>query len=237
MKIIRLEEIDSTNLYINKVKETNIIVTTQFQTSGKGMGINTWESERGKNLLFSMKISPSWLPASDYFLLSMTGALALKATLNEYTEDITLKWPNDIYWKDKKISGTLIQTSISGRFVQDCIYGVGLNINQDIFVSDAPNPVSLKQILGHEVDCEEVLQKFIKHFECYINMLQDDGADSIAPLYHEALYRRDGFHLYEDEDGEFEAKIKEVKHNGHIVLTDTDGVNWEYELKELKFII
>lgn len=237
IRIIHLDETDSTNIYINKVEETNVLVAAEYQTAGRGQGSNTWESERGKNLLFSIKVSPSWMEAKDYYLLSMAGALALKNVLDSFVGDITLKWPNDIYWKDKKISGTLIQTSISGRNIQDCIYGVGININQRIFVSDAPNPVSLWQILGRETDREKILQMIADEFSRHLQMLEEGKADFIHQEYNKHLYRREGFYAYEDKDGMFEAEVIEVLKNGHLVLRDRNGMTRIYELKEVKFII
>lgn len=236
-KKIALEEVDSTNIYINKVEETNVVVTADYQTAGHGQGTNTWESEKGKNLLFSLKISPKEILVKRQFLLSMVGALAIKGALDKYTDGITLKWPNDIYWNDKKISGTLIQTTISGKNMQDCIFGVGLNLNQREFTSDAPNPVSLYQIIGREIPRHTMLDEILFQFDHYYDQLIHDGETAIIKAYHEALYRKDGFYEYEDAKGKFEAEIVEVKRNGHIVLRDKEGILRQYELKELKWVL
>ena len=236
-KRIRLEETDSTNIYINKVEQTNIIVSAEFQTAGRGQGTNEWESEYGKNLLFSLKVSPNWLLPRRQFLLSMIGALAVRDALAEYTDGITAKWPNDIYWHDKKISGTLIQTTLSGSKIQDFIFGVGININQRSFRSDAPNPVSLWQITGIDTDREEVLNKVLIYFEYYYTMLSEGNEDSLQQIYLKNLYRKDGFYYYEDKEGTFEAEIVGINHSGHIILRDRDGNIHEYEFKEVKFII
>lgn len=236
-KRIRLEETDSTNIYINTVEQTNIIVSAEFQTAGRGQGTNKWESEYGKNLLFSLKVSPTWLLPRRQFLLSMIGALAVIDALAEYTDGITAKWPNDIYWHDKKISGTLIQTTLSGSKIQDFIFGVGININQRSFRSDAPNPVSLWQITGIDTDREEVLNKVLIYFEYYYTMLSEGNEDSLQQIYLKNLYRKDGFYYYEDKEGIFEAEIVGINHSGHIILRDRDGNIHEYEFKEVKFII
>lgn len=236
-KRIALVETDSTNIYINKVEETDVVVTTEFQTAGRGQGTNSWESEPGKNLLFSLKVSPTWMRPQRQFQLSMVGALAVKDALSNLTEGISLKWPNDIYWHDKKISGTLIHTTIAGRHLQNMIFGVGVNVNQEVFVSDAPNPVSLKQILGADIDREELLASILEHFEHYYDMLREGGEQELVQLYHASLYRRVGFFEYEDCDGRFEAETICVNPQGHLVLRDTDGRDREYEFKEVKFII
>ncbi len=235
--IIKLQEVDSTNIYINKVEGTDVVVVADFQSSGKGQGTNVWESESGKNLLFSLKISPKRIPANKQYLLSMAGALAIKAALDTYASGFLLKWPNDIYWHDKKISGTLILTSISGKFIQNCIFGVGVNVNQKVFTSDAPNPVSLLHIIGNETDKDELLSRILQKFEYYYTLLEAGGQKQIITLYNESLYRRTGFYEYEDNNGRFMAEIVEVLPNGHLVLRDKLGGERKYELKEIKFII
>lgn len=234
---ITLEEVDSTNTYINKVETTNVVVTAEFQTAGRGHGNNSWECERGKNLAFSLKVSPEWMKPRMQFYLSMAGALAIKDALDELAEGITLKWPNDIYWHDRKISGTLIQTSISGQHLQDMIFGVGINVNQEQFLSDAPNPISLKQVLGHDADREQLLQSFLDKFEHYYEKLREGCYEEIALHYHDNLYRKQGFFEYEDKTGRFTAEIKGVRENGHLVLLDNEGKERDYEFKEVKFII
>ncbi len=237
-KIIRLGEVGSTNSYIsNNVAETCVVVTADYQSAGRGQGSNRWESEACSNLLFSLKVSPGNVPANRQFVLSMAGALALKDTLDAFSEGFTLKWPNDIYWHDRKISGTLIETTISGKMIQDCIFGVGLNVNQREFLSDAPNPVSLWQILGRQTDLEELLRRILDNFWKYFSMVEAGQGETVYRLYNDRLYRREGFHAYEDCDGVFEAEIVEVAHNGHLVLRDRQGRQRQYELKEVKFVI
>lgn len=239
-KIIRLKETDSTNRYLRDLPENGdeeiVIAVADYQSAGKGQGSHTWESEDGKNLLFSIKVHPRWVPVRQQFLLSMAEALALKDALDSYVDGITLKWPNDVYWKDKKISGTLIETYIDSKGIKTCIFGTGININQNKFYSDAPNPVSLCQILGHEVDREEVLQRIIAAFEQYYELLRRADYMDVSGIYHMALYRRKGFHRYEDADGEFEGAFVEVEDDGHLILHDKQGVIRSYAFGEIKFL-
>ena len=238
-RIIRLQETDSTNRYLKSyVPETEdemTVVVADYQSAGKGQGVHTWESERGKNLLFSILVHPHWVPVVRQFMLSMAGALALKDALDTYVDGITLKWPNDVYWNDKKISGTLIETSVGSRGIKKCIFGIGLNVNQTEFHSDAPNPVSLCQVLGHEIDREEVLQKVLEAFKKYYELLRQADYMDISGIYHLALYRRKGYHLYEDKDGEFEAAFVEVEDDGHLILHDKQGVIRSYTFGEIKY--
>lgn len=238
-KIIRLKEIDSTNCFLREYKEEGeedmLIAVADFQTAGKGQGTHTWESEKGKNLLFSIKVHPHWVPVRQQFLLSMAEALALKDALDTYVDGITLKWPNDVYWNDKKISGTLIETTVDSKGIKTCIFGTGINVNQVEFSSDAPNPVSLCQILGHEVDRDELLQKIVDAFEQYYELLRRADYMDVSGIYHLALYRRKGFHRYEDADGEFEGALVEVEDDGHLILHDKQGVMRSYAFGEVKF--
>lgn len=238
-KIIRLKEIDSTNRFLRELKDEQedemVVAVADFQTAGKGQGSHTWESEAGKNLLFSIKVHPRWVPVRQQFLLSMAGAIAIKEALETYVDGITLKWPNDVYWNDKKISGTLIETSIDSKGIKTCIFGIGINANQEAFHSDAPNPVSLRQILGHEVDKDELLQKVIEGFRRYYELLRRADYMDVSGIYHLSLYRRKGFHRYEDADGDFEGAFVEVEDDGHLILHDKQGVIRSYSFGEVKF--
>ena len=240
-KIIRIDEVDSTNRFLRNYQtegdEDMVVAVADYQTAGKGQGSHTWEGEKGKNLLFSILVYPKWVPVVRQFLLSMAGALAIKDALDTYTDGITLKWPNDVYWNDQKISGTLIETSIDSQGIKRCIFGIGLNVNQDVFLSDAPNPVSLRQIVGHEVDREEVLQKILDAFGKYYELLRRADYMDVAGLYHLALYRRKGFHWYEDKDGRFEGAFVEVEDDGHLILHDKQGVIRSYTFGEIQFVI
>ena len=149
--LIHINETNSTNNYLQslcseqKVEELTVVVA-DFQTSGRGQRGNSWESDPGKNLLFSTVIFPEFLEARRQFLISQIISLAIKEELDTYTTDISIKWPNDIYWKEKKICGMLIENDLMGRNISQSIIGIGININQEIFHSSAPNPVSLLQI-------------------------------------------------------------------------------------------
>lgn len=247
--LFEMSETDSTNLRVREVAQENqstieqakasmVVLATDYQTAGRGQGTNTWESEKEKNLLFSILVHPSMVPVQSQFLLSMMGALALKEALGVYVDEgITLKWPNDVYWNDRKISGTLIETSLSAGHIKDCVFGVGLNVNQTAFSDALPNPVSLSQIVGNEVDRGELLEKILASFARYYKLIEEGSYGDISTLYHEALYRKHGFHHYRDQDGEFEGAIVEVEDNGHLVMRDREGRIRVYALKDVQFVI
>ena len=252
-RIIHLVETTSTNQFLKEnashlsscqekpfkasSEESITVVVADYQTAGKGQGTNTWESEKGKNLLFSILVHPTTLPIERQYILSEAAALSYKEVLDAYTEDISVKWPNDIYWQDRKVSGTLIETSLSKGVFKDFIIGTGINVNQKEFRSDAPNPVSLCQITGREIPLEEVQDRVVEKFEKYYQMVIEGAYETISKRYHEALYRKEGLFPYRDRNGEFTASIDHVKDNGHLVLKDADGNAREYAFKEVQFVM
>lgn len=240
-EMIELNETDSTNNFLKNYrplepKETTL-VTAEYQTAGRGQAGNCWESETSLNLLFSLLIHPKNIEASKQFLISQVAALAAKEALGEFTDGLSVKWPNDIYWQDKKIGGMLIENDLSGRNIMNCIIGIGLNINQEVFRSTAPNPVSLYQITGKKLERRFVLQLFMKRFNYRMASLAADGGKQVQQDYAQALYRKDGFHLFCDENGQFEARIERIEPTGHLVLERKDGSRTSYAFKEVKHII
>ena len=243
MKILKLTETASTNdvLLAHPAPPNGemVVAMAEYQTAGRGQAGNSWESERGKNLLFSILTCPQNIAIADQYVLSMAGALALKAVLDRYTDHITLKWPNDIYWRDRKISGTLIETTVKGKTLERCVYGIGLNVNQHEFRSNAPNPVSLYNIIGVETPLEEVLDNVLQHFSEYYRRAEEGDCAGICAKYNAALFRREGLHPYEDcaTHERFEARISHVAPNGRLHLTDANGQERTYWMKEVRFIL
>ena len=212
----------------------NIAVVADYQTAGRGCGTNRWESERGKNLLFSLLIHPEDLPANKQFQISMAISLAIVDALGQLVGDLSIKWPNDIYWRNGKLAGILIENTLKGNLIKESIIGVGLNVNQREFHSDAPNPVSLWQITGRETSREQLLKDILQAFD---NQKDTKGADPLAPRYMQMLYRRKGFHPYTDKNGVFMAQITGVEDDGHLLLLDDNGKQRRYAFKEVQFII
>ena len=235
-KIVHIDETDSTNRWLQKYLATdersdaNMVVWAEYQTAGRGCGTNQWESERGKNLTFSILIHPKDLPATQQFHISMAISLAICEALEQYIGDVSIKWPNDIYWRNGKIGGILIENTLKGSIIMDSIIGVGLNVNQRVFKSDAPNPVSMWQICEHETDREALLKEILEAFERILD-------SKIREQYLSKLYRRKGYHPYADKEGAFMAEIVTVEDDGHLMLHDDNGKERRYAFKEVQFII
>lgn len=237
---IFLQETTSTNTYLaglcDRMPQPELTcVYTSYQTSGRGQRGNSWESEPGANLLFSFVVYPSFLEAGRQFFLSQITALALTNVLSDYTEDICIKWPNDIYWKDKKLCGTLIENDLTGTSISRSISGTGINLNQTQFLSDAPNPVSLTQITGQTYNPTDILHQVMQRISWYYRLLQDGHTTEIAERYKRMLYRKEGLHAYRDCEGSFLARFRDIEPSGRLVLEDSNGQCRKYLFKEVAF--
>ena len=243
-RYIHRTEVTSTNTYVKELLQAGVelpditLVSADFQSGGRGQRGNSWESARGENLTFSIVCHPEGIKACRQFVLSQAIALAVCDTVGEYIDHVTVKWPNDIYWHDRKLCGILIECTLSGDEIRDCIIGVGLNVNQTTFTSDAPNPVSLAQIIGFSLNRDMLLRGIADAFSTLYDQLQAGKADEIESAYKQRLYRREGFYRYQEPGGdEFDAEIVDVEPSGHLVLGTQEGVIRKYEFKEVKFII
>jgi len=240
--ILRLEETDSTNNYLRELLSREklpefTVVMTDFQSSGRGQRGNSWESDRGKNLLFSVLLKPDFVSARSQFVVSQITSLAVKEGLDRFAPGFSIKWPNDIYWNEQKICGMLIENDLGGMMLFQSIPGIGVNINQDKFISNAPNPVSLKAITGESQDCEEILADILHRLSVYYDLLRSGDAEVINSRYHDSLFRKRGFHLYADSNGEFSAKIVRIEADGKLILCTEAGEERGYLFKEVHCVL
>lgn len=215
--------------------EHGFAIYTDYQTKGKGQSGNTWESENEKNLLFSLIIYPNQIPIERQFIISQIISLSIIDVLKQYANDFSVKWPNDIYWKDKKIGGILIENSIQGNSIKHSIIGVGLNINQREFPTHLPNPVSLYQIIGNEVSRKEILDHILSAFLIALDTI---NLADLKQKYLKNLFRIEGTHPYKTENKEeFIAKILDVETDGLLILETTNKEKKAFYFKEVQFIL
>ena len=214
--------------------EEGFMIHTDFQLAGKGQAGNSWESEIAQNLLFSILLYPHHVAIEAQFILSQLVSVAIKKVLDRYCSDITVKWPNDIYWKDKKLAGILIESSLQGAKISSMVIGVGLNVNQIRFLSDAPNPVSLRQITGEEIEratlLAEIYQEIMVHY-------LDFETPQIRSEYARSLYRKDAPHLFNDGEATFEATLQGVEPDGRLLLETAKKELRTFYFKEISFVI
>ena len=185
--LIELSEIDSTNMYameqIHAQKAlSGSVYQTDFQTNGKGQHGRIWESHRGENLLCTyvlelnaLKQGKNWVP-SEQLGLSAAVALGAQAFFMEFSgEETKIKKPNDIYWRDRKAGGILIENIVRGTDWTWTVIGIGLNINQTRFSNEAGNPVSLKQITGKDWDIKTMQKKLAEALSASLNLWLTEG--------------------------------------------------------------
>lgn len=243
--IVHIVETSSTNTFLRDWSEQNpevdqAVVCTNFQLAGKGQRGNSWESERGKNLIMSLLIHPDFIEADNQFIISQIVSLAVKETLSRYTDNITIKWPNDLYWKDKKICGILIENDLSENHICRTIIGIGININQKKFVSDAHNPVSLNQITGKEYNISEIRDNMANDILENLEHLKNnrDLEENIRQKYFESLFRREGIFPFRKDKTTFMAQIHDVETSGMLVLKNAETDKLErFAFKGISFVI
>ncbi len=242
MRIIKLDAIDSTNSYLkNLMLHSTLgdytIVVADHQTSGRGqMGAN-WESEKGKNLTFSILKYFSDLPVQQQFLLNMCISLALVQTLEELQiPDLKIKWPNDILSGNYKICGVLIENVLSGSKIHASVIGIGLNVNQMKF-NRLTHVSSLKLISGKNFYSEEILNLFIfnlKNYFCKLSAAEEIG---LKKAYLQTLFRKDKPSTFMIVSGEmFNGIIRNISPEGKLVVEIEGEIRNSYDLKEIKLL-
>lgn len=244
-KIMTLDRVDSTNDYmLDKIKsdiiseEGNIVVANE-QTSGKGLDHNKWESEAGKNLLFSILLKPEFLKADQQFQLTKIISLAVHDFVRNYlpNERIKVKWPNDIYVGNKKIAGILINNTIKGKEIMYTVVGIGININQRNFSDEVSNPTSLWHYLNTDLKLDYCLKNVLSHIEKRYQQLKDNDSYQINFDYKKALYRLNDFNLFKYKESVISARIIGVTEYGQIKLLQKNGEEIICDLKEIEFLI
>lgn len=239
--IIYLKETPSTNDFLlthNKEHKNGTVVLTDSQTAGKGLGKNKWESEEGKNLTLSVLLRPENIKSDEQFNLNMATSLAIRRFIQKFTTaSITVKWPNDIYAGNKKIAGILIKNFLYGSSIERSIIGIGININQERFYSDAPNPVSLKQLTGRDYDLKQLLDVLLSLLDAYFETLSDRYFDSLNKEYYKYLYQLNEWHDYLIHNQHVKAYIQGIDEFGQLTLTDKQGRIYVCGLKEIEFLL
>lgn len=242
-----LDEVESTNAYLKAWLETEptlaglTAIMATHQSKGRGQRGNGWHTEAGQNLTCSFLLRTGTVRASEQFAISQMVAWGLYKTILRYlppalSPALSIKWPNDIYYHQHKLAGILIEHSITGSVINHSIIGIGLNLNQTAFPTDLPNPTSLKLITGITCAPDEVLTRLMKRFGYLRTDLQLQGGAQLHRLYMSALYRRMGWHAYEDEAGQFLAEIVDIEPSGLLCLRLESGERRSYGFKEIKFI-
>jgi BirA family transcriptional regulator, biotin operon repressor / biotin---[acetyl-CoA-carboxylase] ligase len=240
--ILFFQNLPSTNSHalglLKKSKpQEGTILCTNYQSAGRGYSDNNWESEDGKNLLISIILYPSFLKPGDQFLISMTISLGVCDFLMRFIPECSIKWPNDIWVKNDKIAGLLLESSLSENKIEVTVAGIGLNINQKKFLSNAPNPVSLNQLTGESYDLALSLEKLSADLDKRYKQLIGGNWVEIKKEYVLKLYRLNEWHKFRDKDGIFTGRVLTVGDYGRLVIERQTGKKTEYSFKETEFIL
>ena len=242
MKIIALDSVDSTNSWLSrraKDMDGECLVYALEQTCGRGQRGNVWESEPGANLTTSLLLHPDGIEPACQFVVSEAVALAVVDVLRSMGVEAKVKWPNDIYAGDSKVCGILIENAVMGRMILHSIAGVGINLNQMMFLSDAPNPVSVRQLTGKTQGVAEAASLLAA---CVSSRLGDavSDPDRLHQEYLSLLWRGDG-KMYPFSDrltGEtYMGRIHGIAPDGMLTIADAENVLRRYAFKEVEFLL
>lgn len=238
-KILYYEKVSSTNvmaeemLSAKKVNEGTVIYAGE-QTNGKGQKGNTWVSEAGRNLTLSIILNPAFLPAEHQFAISQLMSLSIAGLLDNYSGSISIKWPNDIYYKDDKIAGILIENSVEGHTLQYSVAGAGININQASFPRELPDAVSLRMIKGKDYEIRSLLVELCGICDRWYNILREGDLAYINDQYHKRLYRYNTLSEFITASGNIKGRIMGVDSHGMLIIKTTSGNRLKFSFKEVE---
>lgn len=241
MNHLHLVEVDSTNAWLRSNLSNfahGFVVSTDYQTTGKGQANNLWESQSGANLLMSILLEPTKIATHEQFSLSQLVSVAIANVLqNALNREVRIKWPNDIYVGDKKVCGILIENTLIGGQLAKSIIGIGVNVNQKAFKSDAPNPVSMAQLGDKSFDCqlllEELVTTILKDYDSFSTLKSEE----LQHIYFAKLYRNSGFYPFKINDLLVEAEIDSILPTGHIRLHTKKDEYKIFAFKEVQFVL
>lgn len=239
--IEQIEELDSTNSYASslltkKHPPEGTVISAKKQSKGRGQSTNVWESEWGKNLTFSIILYPSFVSVSQQFEISKAVSLGVADFLSMHVDEVSIKWPNDIYVGKRKISGILMEYAIQKKIISSCIIGIGLNVNQEKFFSDAPNPVSLTQLTGKKYQMDDCLSELLDKINARYGELANGDFRKIDEDYEKSLYQKDRWASYSAKGNVFEGKIIGVDEYGLLMIEDRQKQILKFDYKEVSFL-
>ncbi|MAC86073.1 MAG: biotin--[acetyl-CoA-carboxylase] ligase [Flavobacteriales bacterium] len=239
-KYYSFQELPSTNTWLmeslvaHKLPEGTLVLA-DHQTKGKGQFGAIWSSEPFSSLTFSILLKPIFLPISNTYDISICIALAIHDCLNELRPGFKIKWPNDIYFENKKVAGILIENQIHKSSCEHSVVGIGLNVNQTEFFK-LPKATSLKQIIGVNFPVQNLLDRLCETIEARYLQLRANMYPSLLKSYLEHMYWFNEIHTFQTDALQFNASIIGVLRNGRLLLKFSDGSTRDFEIKDLQFI-
>lgn len=242
MQVIKLSAIDSTNAYLKRLLQENVVenfttVVADFQTAGKGQQGNTWLSEAGKNLMMSVFVEDIDYIRNELAFLSMAVSLSVFRTLQYFgLHDLSIKWPNDILSDKLKVSGILIENIFFNDHKTNSIIGIGINVNQLDF-EKLTHASSIKLLTGKHHPIDEVLDRLMLYFHEYISQFLTGKSGKLHQEYESVLFRKDKPSTFEDHSGSrFAGIIKGVDSSGKLIVWMEDNVEKRFSQKEISLL-
>lgn len=245
MNIIKLNAIDSTSSFLKEMaKNTELVnytvVTAEEQSAGRGQMGTTWVSKPGENLLFTLYVDIEEYKLNDPLVISYLVALSLLTTIQEVLGEgfgLTIKWPNDIMSRNKKIAGILIENRWKNNLLKDLFIGIGLNVHQVDFNETLYKASSLKKISNKEFDKDLILENFVNKVKQELLYFKD-GVDlqNLKERYLKNLYRFQKPSMFKTQEKVFLGKIIGVDEQGRLLVMNEDDSIVEYALKEITFL-
>lgn len=235
-----LPECHSTNdIALNLVRQGKAVegsvVICSHQTKGKGQRGNSWQSQAGQNLTFSLVLRPDFMDISEQFYLNMAVSNSLRKLLQDYVPDLKVKWPNDLVAPGfGKLGGVLIENTFSGKEWEYAIVGIGVNVNQVGF--ESPNAASIRSISGSQFELEELFRLLVTQLEQGYIQLKKGKWKEIKTEYLAHLYRRGDWGEYSVDGKQFTGKIVGINAEGQLELELESGEEVVFGLKEISFL-
>lgn len=239
-RFIELLNVDSTNNYAMQQVHSGAAMHGDAyfafeQTAGKGQFNKQWLSGKGENIILSIVLDTGVLDINRQFLLNMITALSTRELFNKYTtEKIKIKWPNDIYCRDRKAAGILIENVIRGKTWQFAVVGIGVNINQTQFSESLKNPVSLKQLTGKNYDVVKLAKELCRLLDENLKPLYDGLKGGILERYNEHLYKLNEIAEFKEGTTGFSGVVKEVNESGNIIVDS--GIEKAYQSGQIEWL-
>jgi BirA family transcriptional regulator, biotin operon repressor / biotin---[acetyl-CoA-carboxylase] ligase len=233
---LHLSEVTSTNDVAKQLAEENLVkhgyvITTDFQSVGRGQDLNGWEADKGKNILCSLILNPQ-LAIEYHLYLNLAISLGVYDFIVSHcpTVEVLIKWPNDIYVNQQKIAGILIENTIQGQWIKQCIVGIGININQEKFTN--PKAVSLSTVVGQTFDIAESIKQLLAYLEVRYSQLLTGNYQMLWNQYHEVFYQKNRATTFESMDTQFEGIPKGIDHSGRLMVLVNNHIK-TFNVKEI----
>ncbi|MBN2611533.1 MAG: biotin--[acetyl-CoA-carboxylase] ligase [Bacteroidales bacterium] len=239
-KLQNYETLDSTNCFaLELLKKDNpaegTVIMAGFQKKGKGQRDNSWQSDKNSNITLSIILYPDFLEPEKQFYLSMALSLAVTELLDEYKIPVSIKWPNDIFAGKKKIAGMLIENAILGKQIIHSVLGLGLNVNQERFSADIPNPTSMVIETGNQFAITNVTERLLNIFKKWVKRLYNQEYKYIKEKYEQKLLFINTPSLFKRGDRVFKATIQGINENGQILVAGENKNLLTFNFKEIEY--